>query len=95
MAKMETVFQAAKKQAKKRKWVDPVYMYYDRPKDYADIRRINRLLAPHNMVFKTFSGRGQWRRLGLLVAIDPTKLPARDWCGIADEIICENNGGAQ
>ncbi len=66
-------------------------MLYDRPKTYAEIRKMRRELAPHNLRVNT--GR---RYVRVAPLDDSANAPlARNWLCIADEIVFNNGGGCQ
>jgi hypothetical protein len=66
-------------------------MTYDRPKTYAEIRKMRRELAPHNMTVSTR------RRYVHVAPLDDSEnaLLASNWLCIADEIVFNNGGGCQ
>jgi hypothetical protein len=66
-------------------------MVYDRPKTYAEIRKMRRELAPHNLGVKLS------RRYVRVSPIDDSENAplAKNWLCIADEIVFENGGGCQ
>ena len=86
---MEGLFQRAKKGID----AECVSMIYDKPPTYAAIRRANRQLAPHNLVFRTYTGKRFWRRRGQVVPLDMSKPITKKWLTIADTVIFGVGGG--
>ena len=68
-------------------------MIYDRPPTYAAIRRANRLLARHNLVFRAYGRSKFWRTRGRVTVRDENLPVPRGWLSIADEIVCGVAGG--
>jgi hypothetical protein len=69
-------------------------MTYDRPKTYAQIRKMRRELAPHNMGVSLGSRRSHYIRVAPLDDSFDAPL-AKNWLSIADEIVFNNGGGCQ
>ena len=66
-------------------------MVYDRPKTYAEIRKMRRELALHNMTVTT--GR-RWVRVAPLDDSENAPLVS-NWLCVADEIVFNNGGGCE
>jgi hypothetical protein len=67
-------------------------MIYDRPKTYAEVRKMRRELAPHNLKVSSIGRRHQWVQVAPLD--DDLNAPlVSNWLCIADEIVFNNGGG--
>jgi hypothetical protein len=88
---MERAFQEAKKRD-----TGMVSMIYDRDgmTPYS-IRKCNKELAKHNLVFRCWSGKKFWKHRGSVVLLDPTKPTPRGWLTIADTHVFDAGGGCK